>query len=43
VLENSHGDTISDRNLLDALRQLNKTGSRCTVGLKQVTPDEQLR
>ena len=38
VLENSRGDTISDRNLLDALRHLNKTGSRYTAALKEVTP-----
>ena len=38
VLENCRGDTISDRNLLDALRHLNQTGSRYKVTLKQVTP-----
>ena len=36
VLENSRGDTISDHNLLDALRHLNQTGSRYKVALKQV-------
>ena len=39
VLENSRGDMISDRNLLDALRHLNKTGSRYAVALKEVTPE----
>jgi hypothetical protein len=40
VLENSRGDTISDRNLLDALRHLNQAGSRYKATLRQVAPDD---
>ena len=40
VLENSRGDTISDVDLLSALRHLNHTGSRYQAVLKQVTPKE---
>jgi hypothetical protein len=40
VLESSRGDTISDRNLLGALSQLNQTGSRYKATLRQVAPDD---
>jgi hypothetical protein len=40
VLEGSCGDTISDMELLAALRYLNLTGSRFKAILRQVTRDE---
>lgn len=40
VLEGSRGDTIDDGALLDALRQLNRAGSRYKAVLKRVVPRE---
>ena len=40
VLEGSRGDTISDGDLLSALRHLNRTGSRYQAVQRQVTPQE---